>query len=131
VAAEPPPAAGTAPRSLRRRTLAAVLLAGLLATGACGGEAPAATGTTRAIDITIDDRTVTPAPGRIELARGTTVRLTVTSDVGDTVHIHGYDREFIVRPGVAGSVEFVAKDSGLYEVETHGQKLQLVQLVVR
>ncbi|AVT28243.1 hypothetical protein C6361_00595 [Plantactinospora sp. BC1] len=116
-----------------RSTHAAVALLALLLIGptACGDGEPAATGTVETVTVTIAGGSVSPAPGRIEVTRGQTVRITTTSDVADMVHVHGYDRSVTLRPGVAGTVEFVADQDGLFEVETHGQDLQLFQLVVR
>jgi plastocyanin len=95
----------------------ALLLAG---TTACAGDAPppAAAGAVKTLVISISGGTVSPAPSRVEVARGQTVRITVTSDVADEVHVHGYDRSVPLQPGVAGTVEFVADADGLYEVET-------------
>ncbi|MFC6081279.1 cupredoxin domain-containing protein [Sphaerisporangium aureirubrum] len=110
--------------------LLALLLAG---TTACGGAAPppAAAGTVKTLVASIAGGTVSPAPGRVDVARGQTVRITVTSDVADVLHVHGYDKSVSLRPGVAGTVEFVADTSGIFEVETHEQELQLFQLLVR
>ena len=110
---------------------AALLLVGL---GACGSAGEPATDTVREIreiTVSIVDGSVDPAPARIDVARGQTVRVTVTSDVADMVHVHGYDKSVALQPGVAGTVEFVADLDGLYDVETHEQDLQLFQLVVR
>ncbi|MFY1670381.1 hypothetical protein ACN27G_10525 [Plantactinospora sp. WMMB334] len=116
----------------RRSAYAVVALLALLLIGptACGSDAPAATGT-REIVVSIAGGTVSPAPARIEVSRGQNVRITTTSDVADMVHVHGYDLAVTLRPGVAGTIDFVADRDGLFEVETHGQELQLFQLVVR
>lgn len=115
-----------------RRLAALLMTVLLLGTAACGDEA-AAGGSLPAeqVTVTIAGGTVTPPPGRVELTRGQTLKLTVTSDIADMVHVHGYDRSATLRPAVAGTVEFVADTPGLFEVETHGQELQLFQLVVR
>ncbi|GIG92269.1 cupredoxin domain-containing protein [Plantactinospora endophytica] len=120
------------PRRHRSRYRAAALLALLLiGPTACGDGEPAVTGTVESVTVSITGGTVSPAPGRIEVSRGQTVRITTTSDVADMVHVHGYDKSVTLQAGVAGTVEFVADRDGLYEVETHGQDLQLFQLVVR
>ena len=109
----------------------ALLLLSLTAASACGDDGPVATDTIKTVSASIVDGTVSPAPTRIDVARGQTVRITVTSDVVDMVHVHGYDRSVSLQPGVAGTLEFVADLDGLYDVETHEQDLQLFQLVVR
>ncbi|XVQ89299.1 hypothetical protein ACQP2K_18335 [Microbispora siamensis] len=83
------------------------------------------------ITVTIAGRKVTPPPGRIEVTKGQTVRITVTSDAADEAHLHGYDKEADLKPGTPASIEFVADETGLFEMETHGSGLQLFQLVVR
>lgn len=115
-----------------RRIAAMVIAALLLGTAACGNEAAAGESlAAKEVTVTIADGAVTPAPTRVEVTRGQTVKVTVTSDIADMVHVHGYDRSATLRPAEAGTVEFVADTAGLFEVETHGQELQLFQLVVR
>lgn len=83
------------------------------------------------ITVTVTGRKVTPPPGRIEVSKGQTVRITVTSDAADEAHLHGYDKEASLKPGTPASIEFVADETGLFEMETHESGLQLFQLVVR
>lgn len=84
-----------------------------------------------AIAVSIAGGKVSPAPDRIEVKAGSTVKLTVTSDVADEVHVHGVDKEFEVTPGQPGSITFTVTDPGVYEVETHKTGKTLFQLVVR
>jgi hypothetical protein len=74
---------------------------------------------------------VTPRSGRVSVARGERVRLIVTSDVADEVHVHSYDAELRLTAGEPGRLEFIADKSGLFDVETHETKLILFQLLVR
>ncbi|WP_432930660.1 hypothetical protein ACQPZZ_09020 [Microbispora sp. CA-135349] len=83
------------------------------------------------ITVTIAGRKVTPPPGRIEVTKGQTVRITVTSDTADEAHLHGYDKAASLQPGTPASIEFVADETGLFEMETHESGLQLFQLLVR
>ncbi|WP_344933870.1 hypothetical protein [Sphaerisporangium flaviroseum] len=112
---------------------AALLGAAMLCLTACGGTAAGAPAPTavKEITVTVTGRTVTPPPARIDVAKGQMVRITVTGDVADQAHVHGYDKAADLRPGVPGTIGFVADQSGLFEVETHEQGLQLFQLVVR
>jgi hypothetical protein len=84
-----------------------------------------------AIEVSVVDGKVQPAFRRVEVERGTTVELTVTSDVADELHIHGYDEEAELAPGAPATVTFVADEDGVFEVETHETGLQLLALVVR
>ncbi|WP_329083109.1 MULTISPECIES: hypothetical protein [unclassified Streptosporangium] len=122
----------------RRRPLLAALMLGvtllmaMLTATACGSPtaAPGAS-TVKEITVTIAGRQVTPPPGRIDVAKGQTVRITVTGDAADVAHVHGYDKAADLKPGTPATIEFVADKDGLFEVETHDSKLQLFQLVVR
>ncbi|MCG5468141.1 hypothetical protein LADH09A_001999 [Micromonospora sp. LAH09] len=85
----------------------------------------------RVITVTIAKRRIDPPTGRITVDRGELVRITVTSDVSDELHVHGYDLGARLPAGTPGSVEFRADRTGLFEVETHETELVLFQLVVR
>ncbi|MFI6262575.1 hypothetical protein [Micromonospora sp. NPDC051006] len=92
---------------------------------------PAASPVDKQITVTVAKRRVDPPTGRITVAKGDLVRITVTSDVPDELHVHGYDLGARLPAGKAGSVEFRADRTGLFEVETHETELVLFQLVVR
>ncbi|MET7959146.1 hypothetical protein [Micromonospora zamorensis] len=85
----------------------------------------------REITVTIAKRRVDPPTGRITVGKGELVRITVTSDVSDELHVHGYDLGARLPAGTPGLVEFRADKTGLFEVETHETELVLFQLVVR
>ncbi|SCG53744.1 hypothetical protein [Micromonospora zamorensis] len=96
---------------------------------------PSAAASTPAVDreitVTIAKRRVDPPTGRITVGKGELVRITVTSDVSDELHVHGYDLGARLPAGTPGLVEFRADKTGLFEVETHETELVLFQLVVR
>ena len=83
------------------------------------------------IRVSIVKRKVTPPTGRVEVRKGALVRITVTSDAADNLHLHGYDLEVDLPAGQPASVQFRANQSGLFEVETHNTHLVLLQLMVR
>jgi hypothetical protein len=83
------------------------------------------------VTITIAGGRVTPPPGRVEVRRGQTVHLVVTSDRADEAHVHGYDIEVPLAAGVPATIEFTADQTGVFEVETHESDLTLIQLLVR
>ncbi|MFF5180121.1 hypothetical protein ACFY2Q_19030 [Micromonospora sp. NPDC000316] len=85
----------------------------------------------REITVTIAKRRVTPPTGRVTVSKGELVRITVTSDTADELHVHGYDLGARLPAGAPGSVQFRADKTGLFEVETHETELVLFQLVVR
>lgn len=84
------------------------------------------------VRITVTDGRVTPPFDRVEIPRGSTVRLTVTSDAADEVHVHEpYEQELALEAGKPATAEFVADQPGLVEVELHEAGKQLAQLLVR
>ncbi len=61
---------------------------------------------------------------------GTTVRIEVTSDTADEVHLHGYDVFVDVEPGVAAVLEVQADIPGVFEAELEDSHLPLFELEV-
>lgn len=117
------------PRPLVPALLVVLFAALLSGAAACSSDAGDATAV-KEITVTIAGKTVTPPPGRIPVTKGQTVRITVTADVADVVHVHGYDKAATLQPNTPATIEFVADQDGLFEVETHGSGLQLCQLAV-
>jgi hypothetical protein len=69
--------------------------------------------------------------GRVAVALGRPVELVVSSDVGDEVHLHGYDREADVAAGGAVASSFLANRVGVFEAELESRRALLVQFEVR
>jgi hypothetical protein len=80
--------------------------------------------------IDLDLTTGTEDFGRVDVLRGRTVRLRVTADVSDEVHVHGYDRFAEVAPDRPAIIEFVADIEGIFEVELEGARQLIVELKV-
>jgi FtsP/CotA-like multicopper oxidase with cupredoxin domain len=55
----------------------------------------------------------------IEVARGDTVRIVVTSDAADDIHLHGYDITRKAAPGQPARFQFRADAEGAFEIESH------------
>jgi FtsP/CotA-like multicopper oxidase with cupredoxin domain len=71
----------------------------------------------------------------IEVAKGDTVRIVVSSDVEDEIHLHGYDIEKEAAPGKPARFEFKADVEGAFELESHvaedaGKEPLLARLLV-
>lgn len=81
--------------------------------------------------ITVVAGKVRPPSGWLELRKGQTVSITVTSDVADELHVHGFDVKAALPAGKPVTVRFAADMTGVFEVETHGGKLVLLQLAVK
>jgi plastocyanin len=134
----------------RIRVIVPVMALALAA--ACGGEAKetstsaapsasssssSAAGTTASptsdaveIKVTVSGGKVATRPSIHKIKKGQTVRIIVTSDKADEVHVHGYEKEKELVAGEPGTIEFTADETGRFEVETHKQGLQLFQFEV-
>ncbi len=67
----------------------------------------------------------------VRVRRGDRVRLTITADQADEVHLHGYDIERPVGPGQPARLRFTADAEGIFELELHGTHTQIATLEVR
>jgi plastocyanin len=83
------------------------------------------------VSVAVKDGKVSPKTHRVQVAKGATVRLIVTSDVDDEVHVHGFDIEKELSAGQPTTIDLTADQTGLFEVETHESELQLLQLEVK
>lgn len=98
-----------------------------------GSPSPTAEPTTEPdelFEFTIAGGAASPPLERATVAQGSLVRIVITSDIPDEVHLHGYDLAADLAPGEPGVIEFVADQAGLFELETHEGPLILLQLVV-
>jgi heme/copper-type cytochrome/quinol oxidase subunit 2 len=128
------------PKAVLRRcapVVTAVTLA--LTTAACAGTAPSPAGasassgasappagsTVHQIAIRYADGRVSGDTGRVSVRSGEQVRLTVTSDVDDEVHVHGYDLMQDVTPDGPATITFQASVPGVFEVELEHRGKQL------
>ncbi|HZY26720.1 MAG TPA: hypothetical protein VFE49_00555 [Jiangellaceae bacterium] len=85
----------------------------------------------REIEVVVVDGTVDTAEDSVQVAVGEAVRVTVTSDVDDEVHVHGVDQTAELSAGLPTTLEFSLAEPGVYEVETHEGGLLLFQLLVQ
>jgi plastocyanin len=68
---------------------------------------------------------------KISVKKGDRVRFTVTSDVADEVHVHGYDLHRTVKKGGMVSFDFPATIDGEFEAELESRKEQILALAVQ
>jgi hypothetical protein len=144
---------------MHRPVLAALLLAPVVALTACAGSddavgtapspatapssappspsAPAAEpepvvtpDDAQAVNLTFAAGEVTGDIGRVDVPLGTRVRLTVTSDVVDQIHVHGFDLYEDLSPGQSSQVEFLADRPGIFEIELHDARRVLTRLQI-
>jgi len=135
-----------------RHTVPALALAATLLVAGCSGDDPAATPsstpppsstsagatspsetafTGTEIVVELRDGKAFPPTHRVKITKDSAVRLLVTSDVDDELHVHGYD---LMKDLPAGQQEFLdltADQAGVFEVEAEESGIQLAQLEVR
>jgi hypothetical protein len=83
------------------------------------------------VEVTVSGGSVSTPQSRVDVAVGAPVRLVVTSDTDDELHVHGVDVEQPLAAGQATILEFVPAEPGVYDVETHDSHLLLVQIAAR
>jgi Cupredoxin-like domain len=125
------------PSRPRPLPLVALLLLALLSVGACGSghsgsdATTSSSAATKVIRVSLKDGKVTPAADRVDVDLGSHVKIVVTSDSDDEVHLHGYDIEREVAPGSPARLSFLADQPGLFEFESHKSGKLLFQLQVK
>jgi FtsP/CotA-like multicopper oxidase with cupredoxin domain len=62
---------------------------------------------------------VAGGPADIKVTKGDTVRIVVSADAHDDIHLHGYDIEKPVEPGQPARFKFNANIEGIFELESH------------
>ncbi|RAY14047.1 hypothetical protein DPM19_17350 [Actinomadura craniellae] len=130
-------------RPARLAALPALILPMIFSVAACGEPPPPPTSSAGSpgvpsppapqvtvITVTVTGGKVTPPARRIQVDRGQTVRVTVTSDIADEFHLHGYDRTLDVRPGRPATLEFTADLPGVFEAEMHHSGARVFDLQV-
>ena len=98
---------------------------------ATSSAAPSPTADIRVIEVQIADGTVQAEADRVEVAPGEAVRVVVTSDVADELHVHGVDETAMLVADEPTTLEFTIDEPGVFDVETHHGGLVLFQLLVR
>ena len=82
------------------------------------------------IAVVIADGKVSPNAGNVRVKEGQTVQVTITSDVDESIHVHGYDQTAEASPGKPGAVTFTADVKGVFEIETHESAKLVAKLIV-
>ena len=132
-------------RSARWWLVASALAVALTACGGGGDDNQAGATTTAAagsatteagaagaqtVQIAVTGSKVETAERRVKVPLDGKVRLEVTADRADEVHLHGYDRKVDIEPGTPAVLEFTADVPGVFEVELEQAGLKLVELQV-
>jgi hypothetical protein len=130
-----------------------VVLAALLVAAGCGGDEGSPPVTT-AVETTVETSPPPPAPAptpaqpktvvlvveqgrprggiqRPRLEQGAKIVLVIRSDLGEAVHVHGYDIDRPIRPGTPLRIPLTLTIAGRFEVELHDPDALLAVLEVQ
>lgn len=83
------------------------------------------------IAATVSGGTVSPPRRTYDVELKSLVRLVVTSDKADELHLHTYDRKAILQPGCPGVIDFEAGIPGSVEVELEHAGVHVLQVRAR
>jgi hypothetical protein len=86
------------------------------------------TGTALAVDVA--GGRVTGDTGRVAIPLGHPVTVTITSDVPDEAHLHGYDVTADLAAGTPADLSFDATIPGVFELELHDAGTVLLTLQI-
>jgi heme/copper-type cytochrome/quinol oxidase subunit 2 len=85
----------------------------------------------RTLEVTVQDAKAVGGVQHLTVDKGDRVSITVTSDVEDEVHVHGYDLMQDVAPGEPVQIRFTATIAGRFEVELEERGTPIAELEVR
>ena len=88
-------------------------------TGNDSAEPQATEAETKVARIRIEDGAVVGGAKTIDVVKGDTVRIVVSANAPDDIHLHGYDIERSVEPGQPARFRFKADAEGAFEIESH------------
>ena len=100
--------------------------------GQKSAEAPTVTkeATTKEFTLDIKEKKLVSGPETMSVNKGDTVTIHVTNDEEEEFHLHGYDKELDLEPGVAATLTFVADTAGRFPAELEDSKTEVVTLEV-
>jgi hypothetical protein len=82
------------------------------------------------IEATVAKGKVEVSKDRFEVPLNSPVRIRVTIDTAEPVHLHGYDIEVDATPGAPAEISFVADAPGVFEVELEDSGTLLFEIAV-
>jgi hypothetical protein len=101
--------------------------------GGAGGPsaAPTSGAADKSFTVTVSDGEASGDTGRLKVALGDSVSITVRSQSADEVHLHGYDVLAPVSADMPAVLTFEAKIPGVFELELEELGVQLASLQVQ
>lgn len=109
---------GTIPQT--RRTCLCWIAGGMAAAATWSVEAGAQKTKPRTIRVEIRKRKIVAPKDRIRIFESESVELLWTTDETVKLHLHGYDREFLVQAGKVAIMPITGRATGRFPVTSHG-----------
>ena len=81
-------------------------------------------------EVVYSNGTVEGGPQQVEVELGSMVALTVTSDIDEEIHVHGYDEYLNISAGETTTLIFEARIPGVFEAELEGNGQRLIEFEV-
>lgn len=81
-------------------------------------------------EVTVESSDSAIDNGRLDVAAGSVVMVSITSDVADEAHLHGYDVLVEVVPGEPAVMQFTADTPGRFELEFENSGIFIAELSV-
>jgi major membrane immunogen (membrane-anchored lipoprotein) len=88
-------------------------------------------GVDQLVEVTVRNGQVVGGAERVKVKLKSVVRLVVTSDVADEIHLHGYDETADITAGGTATLTFTASIPGVFEVELESAELVLARFQVQ
>jgi hypothetical protein len=107
--------------------LAALALVAVAAVSACGGSSDTGKTDTFTVKVTGDKADQTD----LQANQGDTIKLTITTDKDEEVHLHGFDIAFECKAGEPLTKTFKADRTGQFEYEIEDSSTHLGNLTVK
>jgi hypothetical protein len=98
----------------------------ILGAAACGGG-----GTAENVVLGVNVAGNKMTPDKLSARQDDMVTLRVTADKAETIHLHGYDYKFEMKPGETQTKTFKADKTGSFEVEIEDTSTHLGELDVQ
>jgi hypothetical protein len=87
--------------------------------------------TTITVAVGTDDFTTSKGTRVVSIPKGTDVTIELTDPNADQeYHLHGYDVEVAAAKGATGKIQFVADQTGQFDVESHDTETVLLVIVI-
>lgn len=88
------------------------------------------TPTIKQFKFTVKNGKIIPETKQFSVKKGDVVEFTITSDLEDELHLHGYDKTLLLYQKKAVKLMFTADTSGSFPLELHKDELEIGTLIV-